>query len=546
MKKYFLHFFVITVLSVSTLFAQGQPTLPFDFENGTLNYTFTDFGGGLATRVANPVPGGINTTGFVGKMIKNAGDPWGGSWISMAGNIDFSVNKIFKVKVYMPRVGARLLLKVENATNGGIAFEMQDTGTVANAWEELTFDFSAINTTNTYAKMVFIFDLGTVGAGGADYTYYFDEIRLVQGGGGPTLTQMNLPVTWDDPTINYGVVGFEGAEQSSIIVDPNNASNKVVKVIKSATAQPWAGTTVTAVTGGQQTGFSAKVPFTANEKRMNVRVYSPHAPIQVRLKVENFQNGAVSCETEATLAIANSWQTLVFDFGNPAPGTATLDLNAYLNKASIFFNFGVNGATAGEKTYYFDDVRFGLDFVPVELTSFTANANGSSVDLNWATASETNNKGFEIQRSVNNIDFATVAFIEGKGTSTSTSNYTYSDAVQPGKYTYRLKQIDYNGSFEYSNAIEVDLAPSSFSLDQNYPNPFNPSTVIRFTLPVSGFVTLAVYNSMGEMVGQLLSKDLSAGSHNVSFNAANLPSGTYFYRLNSGDFTATRKMQLIK
>lgn len=546
MKKYFLHFFAITVLSISTLFAQGLPTLPLDFENGTLNYTFTDFGGGLATRVANPASGGINTSAFVGKMIKNVGDPWGGSYIAMAGDIDFSVNKMFKVKVYMPRVGAKLLLKVENNDNSGIAFEKEVTGTVQNGWEELTFDFSTINTANTYRKVVFIFDLGTVGAGGANFTYYFDDIKLVQGGGGPTLTQMNLPVTWDDPTIDYGVVGFEGAEQSSIIVDPNNAANKIVKAIKSVTAQPWAGTTVTAVNGGSQTGFSAKVPFTVNEKRMNVRVYSPHAPIQVRLKVENYQNGGVSCETEATLSIANSWQTLVFDFANQASGTAALDLSAYYNKASIFFNFGVNGATAGERTYYFDDVRFGVDFVPVELTSFTANSNGSSVDLNWATASETNNKGFEIQRSVNNSDFATVAFVEGKGSSTVNANYAYSDAVQPGKYFYRLKQIDYNGSFEYSNSVEVDLNPSSFSLEQNFPNPFNPSTSIRFTLPVSGFVTLAVYNSMGEMVGQLLSKEMSAGSHNVSFNAANLPSGTYFYRLNSGDFTATRKMQLLK
>ncbi|GAB1348687.1 hypothetical protein MASR1M107_08990 [Ignavibacteriales bacterium] len=183
MKKYFLHFFAITVLSISTLFAQGLPTLPLDFENGTLNYTFTDFGGGLATRVANPASGGINTSAFVGKMIKNVGDPWGGSYIAMAGDIDFSVNKMFKVKVYMPRVGAKLLLKVENNDNSGIAFEKEVTGTVQNGWEELTFDFSTINTANTYRKVVFIFDLGTVGAGGANFTYYFDEIRLVPGGG---------------------------------------------------------------------------------------------------------------------------------------------------------------------------------------------------------------------------------------------------------------------------------------------------------------------------------------------------------------------------
>jgi len=545
MKNKALQLFVATLLMAGTVFAQGQPVLPFDFENGTLNYTFTDFGGGQATRVANPAPGGINTTGFTGKMVKNAGDPWGGSWIAMAGDIDFSTNKIFKVKVYMPVVGARLLLKVENATNGGIFFELQDTCTVANAWEELTFDFSTINTSNTYSKMVFIFDLGTVGNGGPNFTYYFDEIKLVSGGGGPTLTQMNLPVTFEDPTVNYGLVGFGGAEQSTIVVDPTNANNHVGKVIKSATAELWAGTTITATAGGQQTGFSAKVPFTAQEKRMNVRVWSPHAPIQVRLKVENYQNGAVSCETEATLAVANVWQTLVFDFGNHVSGTTPLDLNAYLNKASIFFNFGVTGAIAGERTYYFDDVKFGVDVVPVELSSFSATSSADGVLLEWATASETNNRGFEIERSSGN-EFSTVAFVDGKGTTTSTSSYSYTDAVSAGKYSYRLKQIDFDGTTTYSNTVEVDLSPASYNLSQNFPNPFNPSTVIRFAMPVAGNVTLNVYNALGQKVAELVNGFKPAGEHSVDFSAANLTSGVYFYEIQAGEFKMMKKMQLIK
>lgn len=551
MRHKSLLFFVFALFSFSSLLAQ-QPVLPFDFENGTLNYTFTNFSGGEASRIANPQINGINTSAFVGQMIKNAGDPWGGAWIAMAGPMDFSTNKIFKVKVFSPRIGARMLLKVENETAGGIFFETSDTGTVANAWEEYTFDFSAINTANTYSKIVIIFDNGTVGAGGANWTFLFDDIRLVAGGGGPTLTQMNLPVTFDDPTVNYGVVGFGGADASSIIVDPNNASNNIVKVIKSATAELWAGTTITATAGGQQTGFSSKVPFTELEKRMNVRVWAPHAPIQIRLKAEDYLNGGNNAETEITYAVANTWQTLVFDFGVAAPGTGGLNLSHNLNKVSIFFNFGVTGAVAGERTYYFDDVKFGADVVPVEFVSFNASVTNNVVNLNWATATETNNKGFEVQRSSNNSEFATIGFVDGNGTTTGTSNYTYADATQSGKYSYRLKQVDFDGTSSYSNTVEVNVVPTSFDLGQNYPNPFNPSTMISFNLPSESKVSLIVYNATGQMVQELVNNTISAGYNEVSFNASELTSGIYFYTLKaisadgSSNFQSTKKMLLLK
>jgi hypothetical protein len=153
--------------------------LPLDFESTTLAYAFNDFDGGNASVVNNPFSGGINTSAKVGKMIKKSGQPWGGSWIGLANPIDFSTKKTFKVKVYSPRVGAKLLLKVENQTDGGISFEKEVVTTVANAWEVLTFDYSAIPLAGkTYQKIVLIFDLGTMGDGTANFTFYFDDITL--------------------------------------------------------------------------------------------------------------------------------------------------------------------------------------------------------------------------------------------------------------------------------------------------------------------------------------------------------------------------------
>jgi sugar lactone lactonase YvrE len=155
------------------------PILPLNFEAGNVDYSFVNFSGATATRIANPQRSGIDTSGFVGKMIKGAGDPWAGSYLSLETPIDFSVNKIFKVKVFMPKVGSKLLLKVENQTDGSIALEKEATATVANAWQELTYDFSTIDTSKKYQKLVFIFDLGTVGDGSANFTYLFDDVQLL-------------------------------------------------------------------------------------------------------------------------------------------------------------------------------------------------------------------------------------------------------------------------------------------------------------------------------------------------------------------------------
>jgi hypothetical protein len=386
MRKTFLSFsFLVSalfLLSAGRLSAQTLPSLPVDFESGTINYTFTDFNGGAATKIANPQMSGINTSANVVKMVKNADQVWGGSWISLANPIDFSTNKLFKVKVFMPRVGAKMLLKVENASDASINYQIEATGTTANAWEELTFDYSGIDVTKQYQHLVIIFDNGTMGDGSANFTYYFDDIELTTGSA-PQLSQMDLPVTFDLATVNYGLIGFGGADASSIVADPLNSSNTVAKVVKSATAETWAGTTISALSGTVATGFSNKIPFTASATKMSVRVLSPDAGIHVRLKVEDYTDGTKSVETEAITTVANTWETLTFDFSAQATGTAALNLSYNYNKASIFFNFGVAGATAGEKAYYFDDIKFGESTVTDTVPKLPLDFESSTIKYNF-------------------------------------------------------------------------------------------------------------------------------------------------------------------
>jgi len=174
------------------------------------------------------------------------------------------------------------------------------------------------------------------------------------GPGVPTI-QMNLPVTFDDATIDYNLLGFGGADNSTVAMDPTLSTNKVVRVVKSATAASFAGTTIT---GLSELGLTSKIPFTASETKMSVRVWSPNAGIKVRLKIEDHTNSAINCETESVVTIASGWQTLEFDFANKVSGTPDLDIAKNYDKVTIFFNFDVAGSVAGLKTYYFDDLKF--------------------------------------------------------------------------------------------------------------------------------------------------------------------------------------------
>jgi hypothetical protein len=191
---------------------------------------------------------------------------------------------------------------------------------------------------------------------------------------------------------------------------------------------------------------------------------------------------------------------------------------------------------------------YGMIIVPVELTSFAAVIADDNVQLNWTTATEINNQGFEVERSTANGEFEKVGFVPGHGTTTDIQTYSYVDSkVASGNYTYRLKQIDFNGTFEYSDVVAVEVTvPLEFTLEQNYPNPFNPSTVIKYSIPENGFVTLDVYNLLGEKVGSLVNGVQEAGRYEINFDASNLASGIYVYSLKAGSFTSVKKMLLMK
>ncbi|MDP2301352.1 MAG: YCF48-related protein [Ignavibacteria bacterium] len=207
--------------------------------------------------------------------------------------------------------------------------------------------------------------------------------------------------------------------------------------------------------------------------------------------------------------------------------------------------------TAGTSSYILKNT---LTPIPVELASLSASVNGNSVSLVWKTSSEVNNQGFDIERKSSNSDWQKLSFIQGKGTTASTTEYRYTDSdLKDGNYTYRLKQIDFDGSFTYSSTIEVEVGtPITFTLSQNYPNPFNPATSIKYSIAEPSKVTLNIYNLIGEKVAELVNTQQDAGYHQLNFNAGKLSSGVYFFTINAESISSgqkyndTKKMMLIK
>jgi hypothetical protein len=217
---------------------------------------------------------------------------------------------------------------------------------------------------------------------------------------------------------------------------------------------------------------------------------------------------------------------------------------------STFFDPALIDTYANRVNYVKKVVAFFKAYlsVPVELSAFTASIINGAVRLNWTTATELNNKLFAVERSNDKTHFTQIGVVQGKGTSTTITQYSFTDKDAPaGVRYYRLKQIDFDGSFSYSQVVSSAVnARFSYSLNQNYPNPFNPSTEISYTLETASPVKLTVYNALGEEALCLVNGLQEAGSHAVSFNAKSLSSGLYFYTLKAGNFSASKKMILIK
>jgi len=193
--------------------------------------------------------------------------------------------------------------------------------------------------------------------------------------------------------------------------------------------------------------------------------------------------------------------------------------------------------------------------LPVHLTSFTLTINSRNVILNWVTASEQNNSGFEVQRAVFGSEylvFSKMAFVSGKGTTNTLTSYTFEDKnLQTGKYQYRLKQIDNNGNFAYFalNGIAEVGIPAKFDISQNYPNPFNPVTKINFDLPKDTKVNITVFDLTGREIKTIVNEFRTAGYYTVQFDASGVSSGVYFYRImtdGGNKFIMTKKLVVVK
>ncbi len=193
----------------------------------------------------------------------------------------------------------------------------------------------------------------TTGAGGAGGSITTTTTTTGAGGAGGAGPMAFLDLSFDNPAVTYTLTGF-GEEIGTVVADPTNAANKVAQVDKPVNAALWAGTTISTLPNNQ----IVTLPFSASATKMSVRVWSPDANIPVRIKVEDAADPTHSCETEAMVTAASTWQTLEFDFANQAPGTAALNTSYVFNRVSLFINFGTDGATAGAKTYYFDNVVF--------------------------------------------------------------------------------------------------------------------------------------------------------------------------------------------
>ncbi len=232
----------------------------------------------------------------------------------------------------------------------------------------------------------------------------------------------------------------------------------------------------------------------------------------------------------------------------------------------IITNFTVEDS--GEVAYKYIVQRLWMyvtydDVIPAEISSFTGSLrDGNKIELKWSTASETNNKGFRVERYISldscgcgkHSEWKSIAFIPGFGTTTEPKSYSFTDDLSlrenltTGIYKYRLKQIDFDGTFNYSKEVEVgvNLTPDKFTLEQNYPNPFNPMTKIKFGIPEAADVSLNIYNSLGQKITELVNSKLEAGSYEYQWNAKDFASGIYIYELRTERFNSIKKMILLK
>jgi hypothetical protein len=245
---------------------------------------------------------------------------------------------------------------------------------------------------------------------------------------------------------------------------------------------------------------------------------------------------------------------LVFNNVSPSYGAAVQYNSGTYKTIGTVFQFGslVNGTPPSLRDSLMMRMLsyFGVVAIPVELISFNASAKENTIHLSWETATEINNMGFEVERSEDGTAFIKIADVSGKGTTTEKQQYSFTDNKinGEGKLYYRLKQLDYDGTFAYSETISVEYSavPIEFSLSQNYPNPFNPTTTIKFGIPKEVAVSLKIYDALGSEIETIVDQKMEPGYYKYQWSGTKYASGVYFYRLTAGSFVSTKKLMILK
>lgn len=521
MKK----FLVIPLLLFSvSLFAQST----IDFETVGLDYNWVVFANGTGDStdfeiLANPNSSGINTSATVAKFKVNTNaEVFAGVWSDSLTYVVTADNAYPTIMVHKDVI-SDCAFKLEGP---GLNHEVKVPNTVTGAWEKLTFDFSA-DIGKTVTRIVFFPDFPATRTAGS--LTYFDNIQFVE----PKLQTIDWETVGNDWTWNPFALG---SGSYNVVPNPSvgglNTSENVGQLIVGADGDPWGGMWTDDIGSWVIDSSNCIIKVLAYKdviSRFNLKLEPPN--------VDHFTPNTV----------INQWEELTFDY--------TSDIGTTFSRLTIIPDQEDGFPRSYASTNHFDFITFNpITPIPVEMTSFTAAVVSNTVELKWQTATETNNRGFEIYKSVSGSPFSKIGFVAGNGTTTEAKSYSFVDRdVRAGEnYGYRIKQIDFDGTFEYSKVVNVNgITPTEFSLDQNYPNPFNPSTNISYSVPVKSEVTLEVYNLIGQKIMTLVQGSVEAGKHFVQMNGSSMASGIYLLKINAvgengSQFTSSKKMTLMK
>ncbi len=330
----------------------------------------------------------------------------------------------------------------------------------------------------------------------------------------------------NNPSVSTGTTGLFGLGNTNVLINFTNATDTDGSLNASTNNNP---TVVGGLPSGVDYVFSDKYWTITNTGLTNF-MYDITLDLTGIDSITNFNALKILKRSNAT----SVWQDVVADLG------ATISYNApkiTISGLTSFSDFAIGGDNANNP-------------LPVTLLTFTATIKNSNVELFWNTASEINNEKFEVQKAEfkhQKPEWKTVGLVKGNGTSYTSHHYTFIDKnILAEKYLYRLKQTDTDGKVMYSTEVLVHTIPTSIKVEQNFPNPFNPTTTINYQLPVNTFVTLKVYNILGEEVATLVNEEKSAGIYQVKFDGSSLSSGIYFYKLTAGKISEIKKMMLVK